>query len=65
MEIVVYPGAYHSFDRINLPVRYRPNVRNLNQPDRKGATAGEHPEARKQAIARTLEFFAQNLKGQN
>jgi len=62
MEIVTYPGAHHSFDRINSPVRYRPNVRNLNQPDRKGATAGEQPEARKDAIRRTLEFFALHLK---
>jgi len=62
MDIVTYPGAHHSFDRINLPVRYRANVRNLNKPDRLGATVGEHPEARKQAIARTLEFFAQQLK---
>lgn len=62
METVTYPGAHHSFDRINSPVRYRPDVRNLNKPDRKGATAGEHPEARKDAIRRTLEFFALHLK---
>jgi dienelactone hydrolase len=62
MEIVTYPGAHHAFDRINSPVRYRPNVRNLNRPDRLGATVGEHPEARKDAVRRTLEFFAQTLK---
>lgn len=62
MEIVTFPGAHHSFDRINSPVRYRPNVRNLNQPDRLGATVGEHPEAREAAIKRTLEFFAKTLK---
>jgi dienelactone hydrolase len=62
METVTYPGAHHSFDRINSPVRYRANVRNLNKPDRLGATVGGHPEARKQAIARTLEFFARELK---
>lgn len=62
MAIVTYPGAHHSFDRINSPVRYRPTVRNLNKPDGKGATAGEHPEARKDAIRRTLEFFALHLK---
>lgn len=61
-EIVVYPGAHHSFDRVNLPVRYRPNVRNLNKPDRLGATVGEHPQAREEAIRRTREFFAQTLK---
>lgn len=62
MDIVTYPGAHHAFDRINLPVRYRPNVRNLNRPDKLGATVGEHPEARKDAVRRTLEFFAQTLK---
>jgi dienelactone hydrolase len=62
MEIITYPGAHHSFDRVNSPVRYRPNVRNLNSPDRKGATTGEHPEARADAIRRTLEFFALHLK---
>jgi dienelactone hydrolase len=61
-DITIYPGAHHSFDRINLPVRYRPNVRNLNKPDRLGATVGEHPEAREAAIRRTREFFAQTLK---
>jgi dienelactone hydrolase len=61
-DIVIYPGAHHGFDRINLPVRYRPNVRNLNKPDRLGATVGEHPAAREAAIARTREFFAQTLK---
>ena len=61
-DIVVYPDAHHSFDRVNLPVRYRPNVRNLNKPDRLGATVGEHPEAREAATQRTLEFFSQTLK---
>lgn len=62
MDIVTYPGAHHSFDRVNLPVRYRPNVRNPNQPDGRGATVGEHPEAREDAVRRTLEFFAKSLK---
>jgi len=62
MNIISYPGAYHSFDRINLPVRYRPNVRNLNKPDRLGATVGENPQAREDAVRRTREFFARTLK---
>lgn len=62
VEIVTYPGAHHSFDRINSPVRYRPSVRNLNQPGGRGATVGEHPAAREDAIKRTLEFFAKTLK---
>lgn len=62
VEIVIYPGAHHSFDRINLPARFRPDVRNLNKPDRLGATVGEHPQAREDAIKRTLRFFEQALK---
>jgi dienelactone hydrolase len=62
VDIVTYPGAHHSFDRYDLPVRYRPNVRNLNKPDRMGATIGEHPQAREDAIRRTKAFFAQALK---
>ena len=62
LEIVTYPGAHHSFDRVGLPVRYRPNVRNLNKPDRLGATVGEHPQAREDAVRRTKAFFARSLK---
>jgi dienelactone hydrolase len=62
MEIVTYPGAHHSFDRINSPVRYRPDVRNANRPGGRGATVGEHPAAREDATRRTLEFFARQLK---
>ena len=62
IDIVTYPGAHHSFDRINVPVRYRPEVRNLNKPDRLGATVGEHPQARADAMKRTLEFFERTLK---
>jgi dienelactone hydrolase len=62
VAIVTYPGAHHGFDRINLPVRYRPTVRNLNKPNRLGATVGEHPQARADAISRTKAFFAQTLK---
>lgn len=62
MNIVTYPGAHHGFDRLNSPVRYRPNVRNPNQPGGRGATAGEHPAAREDATRRTLEFFALHLK---
>lgn len=62
MDIVTYPGAHHGFDRINSPVRYRPNVRNANKPGGRGATVGEHPQAREDAVRRTLEFFDGTLK---
>ena len=61
VDIVTYPGAHHAFDRLNLPERYRPDVRNLSKPGRRGATVGEHPEAREKAIQRTLEFFEKML----
>jgi dienelactone hydrolase len=63
LAIVTYPGAYHSFDRLDLPLRYLPNVRNFNKPANCcGATVGEHAQAREDAIKRTLEFFSRTLK---
>lgn len=62
LEIVIYAGAHHSFDRLGLAARYRPNVRNLSKADGLGATVGEHPQAREDAIRRTKAFFAQMLK---
>lgn len=62
MDIVTYPGAHHGFDRINSPIRYRPNVRNPNKPGGRGATSGEHPQAREDAVRRTLQFFDTTLK---
>ncbi len=62
MEIVTYPGAHHGFDSINSPVRHRADVRNPNQSGGRGATVGEHPEAREDSIRRALEFFARHLK---
>jgi len=62
LSIVTYPGAYHAFDR-NSPLRYRPTVRNLRNPDRLGATVGEDPAAREDSIRRTLEFFGKQLAG--
>jgi len=62
IEIVTYRGAHHSFDRAGLAVRERPDVRNPNRPGGRGATVGEHPQAREDAVRRTLEFFARNLR---
>jgi hypothetical protein len=52
----------HFHYKINMPVRYRPTVRDLNNPDKLGATMGEHPAAREDAIRRTVEFFEKTLK---
>jgi poly(3-hydroxybutyrate) depolymerase len=49
-------------NRINLPPRYRPGVRNLNNPDKMGATVGEHPGAREDSIRRVVAFFEKNLR---
>jgi len=61
VEIKVYPGAYHSFDSGN-PVRYVPARRNVNKPDRLGATTGGDPAAWKDAIEQVTAFFARQLK---
>lgn len=58
VEIDVYPGAHHSFDRLGLGVRERPDVRNPNRPGGRGATVGANPGAREKAIARTTVWIA-------
>ena len=58
VEIDVYPGAHHSFDRLGSGQRERPEVRNPNRPGGRGATIGAHPEAREKAIARTTAWLA-------
>lgn len=65
MQIVVYPGAHHSFDSPNSRVRYRPEVRNRNKPGGCcGATIGTNPEARDDARRQVARFLAQHLKGE-
>lgn len=62
VEIDVYPGAHHSFDRIGQRVRERPDVRNPHRPGGRGATVGTHPEARERAIGRTTDWLAARLR---
>ncbi len=64
MEVVVYPGAHHSFDSPDSPVRHRPEVRNRNKPGGCcGATVGTNPDARDDARRRVLAFLAAHLQG--
>lgn len=57
VEIDVYPGAHHAFDRIGGTVRHRPDVRNLASASGWGATIGPDPGAREKARQRTFAFL--------
>ncbi|MBL0142172.1 MAG: dienelactone hydrolase family protein [Betaproteobacteria bacterium] len=57
VEIDVYPGAFHSFDRLDQPIRERSEVRNPNRAAGRGATVGTNREARDKAIARTTGWL--------
>jgi dienelactone hydrolase len=56
LEIDVYPGAYHGFERLDSPVRVHPDVRNLASPTGTGATVGTDPKARTASIERSTAF---------
>ena len=58
VEIDVYPGAYHAFDRLDLAIRVRPDVRNLSSPTGRGATLGTDLQARARSIERAIAFIA-------
>lgn len=57
VELEVYGGAHHAFDRISGHLRYRPDVRNPSSPTGWGAHVGPHPEARRKALERATAFF--------
>jgi dienelactone hydrolase len=56
-DIIVYPGAYHEFDRANLPVRVRTGLVNTADPAGR-AHGGTNPAARNDAIKRVPEWLA-------
>ncbi len=62
VEIVVYPGAYHSFDS-DRPVVYRGQRRNVNAPGGFGATTGGDPSAWADAKERVDRFLRIYLAG--
>jgi len=61
VEIVVYPGAHHSFDS-DRPVRYVASRVNMNAPAGRGATTGGDPQAWADSIRRVTEFFERTLR---
>jgi dienelactone hydrolase len=61
VEIVVYPGAYHSFDS-DRPVRFVASRVNMNAPGGRGATTGGDPQAWADSIRRVVEFLERTLR---
>ncbi len=62
IETHIYPGAYHSFDALGLPVRYLPHVGNRSKP---GGCCGAHYGANEAAwtafVADVKAFLAKYL----
>ena len=56
-SLVVYPGAYHDFDRANLPLQDRTGLTNTPNPGGRVHIAGD-AQAREDAFKRVLEWFA-------
>jgi dienelactone hydrolase len=57
VEIVVYPGAHHYFDRKNSPLRLRTGLAHTADPSGQ-AHGGTNPEARSDAFERVPEWLA-------
>ena len=52
VEIIVYPGAHHEFDRANTPLRLRTGLAHAADPDRHAPTRHQPGRARRRAQAR-------------
>lgn len=61
MFIDLYDGAYHGFDHPDSKVRGIITKNSAYASGQKEVHVGTHPEARKQAIARTLAWFREHL----
>jgi dienelactone hydrolase len=57
VQIVVYPGAHHEFDRANSPVRLRTGLVNTVDPSGR-AHGGTNPAARSDAFRRVPQWLA-------
>jgi dienelactone hydrolase len=55
-RIVVYPGAYHDFDRVNLPVHAVSGGTDAAQPEH--GHVGSDPDARVDAQKLVAEWLA-------
>ena len=60
VDIVVYPGAHHSFDSRG-PLNFNDKRRNMNSPSGHGATTAGNAEAWADAITRVEAFLATHL----
>lgn len=61
INIIIYPGAYHSFDS-DKPVRYDSLRTNNSSPSGKGATTGGNAAAWSDSKKQVTSFFGQHLK---
>ncbi len=57
VQIVVYPGAHHEFDRANSPLRLHTGLVNTVDPSGK-AHGGTNPAARSDALKRVPQWLA-------
>jgi dienelactone hydrolase len=55
-EIIVYPGAYHEFDRANTPIRVRTGLAHTADPSGK-VHGGTNPTARSDALKRVSQWL--------
>ena len=61
-HIVVYPGAYHYFDKVGQRLEVLPHVENDSKPGGVGATVAYQTEAAADAHRRVEAFLARHLR---
>ena len=61
IEVVIYPGAHHYFDREGQREEFLPEVENDTKPSGSGANVSYQPEAAADAYRRVEAFFARHL----
>jgi len=57
VQIIVYPGAHHEFDRADSPIRLRTDLVNTADPSGR-AHGGTNPAARNDALKRVPQWLA-------